>query len=66
MYSDGAWEVENEEGERFGRERLKRCLAACHGLTLREMLTSITATITAFRGKAPQQDDITLALVKIS
>lgn len=66
IYSDGACEARNEEGNRFGRERLKRCLAACHGLEVREMLTSITDSIIAFQGKAPQQDDITLAVIKIS
>lgn len=66
IYSDGAWEAENEAGEQFGRERLKKCLAACHSLDVREMLTSITESITAFRGKAQQQDDITLAVIKIS
>jgi len=66
IYSDGACEARNEEGKRFGRERLKRCLAACHGLEVREMLTSITESITSFQGKAPQQDDITLAVIKIS
>ena len=66
IYSDGAWEVENEAGEQFGRERLKRCLAAYNALTLREMLASISENINAFRGSAPQQDDITLAVVKIS
>ena len=65
IYSDGACEARNEEGNRFGRERLKRCLAACHGLEVREMLTSITESIIAFQGKAQQQDDITLAVIKI-
>ena len=64
--SDGTWETENEEREPFGRERLKRCLADCHALDLQQMLTSITGSITAFRGKAPQLDDITLAVIKIS
>lgn len=66
IYSDGAWEVENEAGEKFGKERLKKCLADCHTLELQQMLTSITESITAFRGKAPQLDDITLAVIKIS
>ncbi len=64
--SDGTWETENEEGKPFGRERLKRCLADCHALDLQQMLTSITGSITTFRGKAPQLDDITLAVIKIS
>jgi sigma-B regulation protein RsbU (phosphoserine phosphatase) len=66
IYSDGAWEVENEAGEKFGRERLKKCLADCHRLELPQMLASIAGSITAFRGKAPQLDDITLAVIKIS
>ncbi len=63
--SDGAWEVENQAGEQFGRERLKRILADTCTLHPDEILQTIVRDIAAFRGANPQIDDITLALIKI-
>ncbi len=65
IVSDGAWEVENQTGEQFGRARLKRILAENCAMQPDEILQIIVRDITAFRGAAPQNDDITLALVKI-
>ena len=63
--SDGAWEVENQAGEQFGRERMKRILANNCTLHPDEILQTIVRDIASFRGANPQNDDITLALVKI-
>ncbi|MGB3225655.1 MAG: SpoIIE family protein phosphatase [Desulforhopalus sp.] len=63
--SDGAWEVENQAGEQFGRERMKMILADNCTLHPDEILQTIVQEIAAFRGANPQNDDITLALVKI-
>jgi sigma-B regulation protein RsbU (phosphoserine phosphatase) len=62
--SDGAWEVENGSGEQFGKERLGRLLAENSDLSPNEILRNIMAAIDAFRGEAPQIDDITLVVVK--
>ncbi|TKB11332.1 SpoIIE family protein phosphatase [Desulforhopalus sp. IMCC35007] len=64
--SDGAWEVENQAGEQYGRERMKKKLADNCTLHPDEILQAIIRDITAFRGENPQNDDITLALVKMS
>lgn len=63
--SDGAWEVENQAGEQFGRERIKRIVADNCTSHPDAILQSIVRDITSFRGANPQNDDITLALVKI-
>ena len=62
--SDGAWEVENAEGEQFGKERIKQILSKNSGLQPNEILQSILEAIARFRGEIPQNDDITLVLVK--
>mgnify|MGYP000563151748 CR=1 FL=1 len=36
IVSDGAWEVENEQGKEFGKERLNQLLAANHELPPRQ------------------------------
>lgn len=62
--SDGAWEVENGSGEQFGKERLRQLLAENSDLQPDEILRNIMAALGAFRGEAPQIDDITLVVVK--
>lgn len=63
--SDGAWEVENGQGEQFGKERIKQILSARSKLQPGEILQEIVEAIGKFRGETPQNDDITLVLVKI-
>lgn len=62
--SDGAWEVENGSGEQFGKERLSRLLAENSDLQPDEILRNIMKSLGTFRGEAPQNDDITLVVVK--
>lgn len=62
--SDGAWEVENRSGEQFGKERLKQLLAKNSSLQPDEILQTIVEAICVFRGETPQNDDITLVIVK--
>ena len=64
--SDGAWEVENAAGEQFGKERIRQILAAKSDLQPGAILQAIIEKIDAFRGETPQNDDITLAIVKTS
>ncbi len=62
--SDGAWEVENAAGEQFGKERIRQILAAASDLQPQQILEKIVEGIAEFRGKTPQNDDITLVIVK--
>lgn len=63
--SDGAWEVENATGEQFGKERIKQILAEKSDLQPDEILQMILDDIAAFKGKTPQNDDITMVVAKI-
>ena len=63
--SDGVWDVENNSGERFGRERVKSLLGRYHMLSPDSIIQNITQEINLFRGKHPQNDDITLVVIKI-
>lgn len=64
--SDGAWEIENRSGEQFGKERLKQLLAKNSSLQPDEILQTIVEAIGIFKGETPQNDDITLVIVKTS
>lgn len=62
--SDGVWDVENKQGERFGKERVKALLAKHHTLSAETLILKITDEIALFQADHPQNDDITLVIVK--
>lgn len=63
--SDGAWEVENDSGEQFGKDRLKKTLAAFADQHPDIILKELVSEIDSFRGTKSPCDDITLTVVKI-
>jgi sigma-B regulation protein RsbU (phosphoserine phosphatase) len=62
--TDGIWESENQEGEKFGRDRFRQCVRRHSRRSSREIMKSILADLATFRRTAPQNDDITLVVVK--
>jgi sigma-B regulation protein RsbU (phosphoserine phosphatase) len=62
--SDGVWDVENIHGEQFGRDRVKTLLALYHDLPAEAIIEKITDQIHLFQAGHPQNDDITLAIIK--
>lgn len=62
--TDGIWDVENKFGELFGKERTKELIVKYAHLSAREITNNILEAIEKFRGKQPQNDDITLAIIK--
>jgi len=65
VYSDGAWEIENKQGEQFGKHRLRESVAANSHLSPVDILQSLTESIHEFRGDAVLRDDITLVVITI-
>lgn len=63
--SDGVWENENSDGEQFGKERVKQIIATSHALPPDSIVQSIVEKLQLFMGEKPQEDDITLAVIKI-
>lgn len=66
FYTDGVTEASNRRGEFFGRERLKAVVEKNHRFLPERLCDNILREIDAFRGKAEQQDDIALLVVKVS
>ena len=66
IVSDGAWEVENEQGDEFGKERLNKLLAANHELPSRQILDLLTDEIGRFMGDTAPKDDITFTVIKLN
>ena len=64
LTTDGVLEAHNEKGEMFGRNRVKEIIRRYAGLGAEGIRLAIIDAVTAFRGEAHQEDDITLVVLK--
>ncbi|OIO52569.1 hypothetical protein COT40_02215 [Candidatus Peregrinibacteria bacterium CG08_land_8_20_14_0_20_41_10] len=65
VYSDGIPEALNNKKERFGLERLTKAIEKYHKLdSIKKVHQAILAELNSFRGSAPQQDDISLIVLR--
>lgn len=62
--TDGIWEAENEQHEWFGKGRLREIIRNHHDSSAQELVQLITRSLEEFRRNVPQQDDITLVVLK--
>jgi len=62
--TDGIWETENPQGEKFGRDRLRLSIRQHSRFTSQDIISAITRELTIFRGSAAQEDDITLVVAR--
>jgi len=62
FYTDGVTEAANQQKQFYREERLVQCLKANWDKPLAQTMQAVNADIAAFRGTAPQHDDITLIL----
>lgn len=65
FYTDGVTEARNQEGTFFGEESLLKWAAKDYG-DARQTCESLMAEVSAFRGKAPQDDDVAIMTIRIS
>lgn len=63
--TDGIWEAQNNEGAQFGKARLRQTIALHAADPASRIADAIIEALNAFRGSAPQEDDITLVVVKV-
>lgn len=62
--TDGAWEVENNVNERFGKKRIETILQEMADSSSEKVVNKIITEIETFRSEAKQNDDITLLSIK--
>jgi sigma-B regulation protein RsbU (phosphoserine phosphatase) len=62
--TDGIWETPNANSEKFGKERIGQILMRHHRQSAEGILQAVLNALEAFRGKAQQEDDITLLVLK--
>ncbi len=63
--TDGIREARDAAGEMFGKQRLQDIVRDRAGQTAETIKTALMEAVTAFRGDAPQEDDVTLVVVKL-
>jgi sigma-B regulation protein RsbU (phosphoserine phosphatase) len=64
MYSDGLVEATNPSGEEYGESRLRDLLSTVRERSADEIRRAILASLEAFSGGSPLQDDLTLVVAK--
>ena len=64
LLSDGIYEYHDRHNELFGEDRVEAVLRVHHGRRMSELSGILLDAVQAFAQGAPQEDDITLVLVK--
>ncbi len=63
--TDGIREARNTDGEMFGLDRLEDVVRKYASESAESIQNAVTANLRSFQGDAPQEDDITLVVVKL-
>jgi serine phosphatase RsbU (regulator of sigma subunit) len=66
LTTDGIFEAHNSAGEMFGKERFKEVVRNNAGLETEGIRKAVFEAVTDFRGDEPQEDDITLVVLKFT
>lgn len=64
LVTDGIFEYENAAGEPFGEARVIEVLRQHHGDSAQALTATLLAAVQAFAAGAPQEDDMTVVMVK--
>ena len=63
--TDGITETRNTAGEFFGSKRVREIVRANAAASAADIQAAVIQAVQAFRGEAPQEDDVTLVVVKL-
>ena len=64
--TDGIWEMQNDAGEMFGKERVKEIIRSNTPATAEEIIALITDALNRFRGIKQPEDDVTMVVIKVN
>jgi sigma-B regulation protein RsbU (phosphoserine phosphatase) len=62
--TDGIWEMRSPAGEMYGRDRFQESIRRHAQKDAQGIVDAVFEELSAFRGDAPQEDDVTLLVVK--
>lgn len=63
--TDGVWEMPDQKGEPFGKDRLREVIRDAATASAAEIAQTIRERLAAFRGDAKQVDDVTFVVIKV-
>ena len=63
--TDGIWETHNSKGELFGKDRLHQIIRDNAPKSAAAIQTAVLDAVSKFRRSLPQEDDITIVVIKI-
>jgi len=63
--TDGIWEMHNESGEIFGKDRLKDIIRTNASSTAKQIIAAIYDALDIYRGTKQPEDDITMVVIKV-
>jgi sigma-B regulation protein RsbU (phosphoserine phosphatase) len=64
--TDGLWETQSQSGEMFGKDRIKALIKKNANASPVKILEAIISALREFQGLMKQEDDVTLAIIKVS
>ena len=63
--TDGVHETRNADGDMFGMDRLRHVISTNAAESAKHIQDSVIQSLRSFQGSAPQEDDITLVVLKL-
>jgi len=66
LVTDGLWETQATDGERYGKPRLRELLREHHEVPAAELARLVLRAVARFRGERVQRDDLTVVTVRVS
>jgi phosphoserine phosphatase RsbU/P len=64
--TDGIWETRNPQGKMFKKQGVKALIRKHSSDSARQILDAIINALSNFRGNQPQDDDVTLVVIKMN
>jgi anti-sigma regulatory factor (Ser/Thr protein kinase) len=64
LFSDGIYEYHDPDFQLYGEERVRELMRSSAALTMAELAAEVLRSVRAFARGAPQEDDMTLVLVR--
>ncbi|MFZ0566251.1 MAG: SpoIIE family protein phosphatase [Chlamydiales bacterium] len=66
FYTDGVFEMMNENNERFSKEQFEECLKQKSIVSAQDMLDALSSTLKTFGGTMPQIEDVVILVLKVT
>jgi len=64
--TDGIWEARNVQRKFFGKDALREIIHQNADRPAQDISDAITAALSTFRQESPQEDDVTLIVIKVT